>query len=77
MKNDVESLKRKLETSENKLKHKMKELKEKDSFITNSIVGRSRQEDVPLIMAEFQRIFEMDYVTKLSETENKLKETLK
>ena len=31
----------------------------------NSIVGRSKQEDVPLIMADLQRIFEANYVEKL------------
>lgn len=31
----------------------------------NTIIGRSRQEDVPLIIAEMQRIFESDYSTRL------------
>ena len=44
-------------------------------------MGRSRQEDVPFIVAELQRVFEGDYVSKLneafikiSELESKLKE---
>ena len=44
----------------------MKEIKEKESFIMSAIVGRSRQEDVPLITAELQRIFEAEYATKLN-----------
>lgn len=44
----------------------MKDAKEKENFIVNSIVGRSRQEDAPLILAELQRIFETDYSSKLS-----------
>ena len=65
LKNDIDSLKRKLETAENRINNKNRQLKEKDSFITSTIVGRSRQEDIPVIMAEFQRIFEADYINKL------------
>ena len=55
-----------------KLASKMKELKEKDAFIVNSIVGRSRQEDVPLIISDLQRIFEANYIEKLSEANKKM-----
>lgn len=34
-----------------KVEHKNKEIKEKQGFIMNTIIGRSRQEDVPLIIA--------------------------
>lgn len=36
---------------ENKVKAKTKEVKEKENFIMNTIVGRSKQEDIPLILA--------------------------
>ena len=49
------------------MNNKVKELKEKEAFILNTIVGRSRQEDVPIIMSEFQRIFETDYIGKFYE----------
>ena len=55
-----------------KLASKMKELKEKDAFIVNNIVGRSRQEDVPLIISDLQRIFEANYIEKLSEANKKI-----
>ena len=35
----------------------------------NTIVGRSRQEDIPLILAELQRIFETDYASKLAQAQ--------
>lgn len=73
LKNEVESLKRKLELTETKFNIKIKELKEKDNFIVSTVIGRSRQEDVPYIVAEFQRIFEADYVNKLAETNEKIK----
>lgn len=60
--------------TEAKLQNKMKEVKEKDNFITSTIIGRSRQEDVPIIMADLQRIFEADYVNKLCEANAKIKE---
>lgn len=59
---------------ESKLSSKVKEVKEKDSFIMNSILGRSRQEDVPFIMADLQRIFEAGYVEKLAEANQKIEE---
>jgi len=37
--------------AENKFNIKVKEVKEKDKFITNVIIGRSRQEDVPFVVA--------------------------
>ena len=39
-----------------------------------SIVGRSRQEDVPLILAELQRIFESDYNSKLATANSRIQE---
>lgn len=38
----------------------------------STIVGRSKQEDVPLIIAEMQRIFEADYMTRLSAAVQKI-----
>lgn len=38
----------------------------------NSVLGRSRSEDAPLILADFQRIFEADYVEKLSEANQRI-----
>lgn len=52
--------------------HKTKEAKDKDSFISSVIIGRSRQEDVPFILAELQRVFESDYAGKLSEANLKI-----
>jgi len=49
--NDLDTERRRSETLELKLASKVKEVKEKDSFIMGSILGRSRQEDVPIIMA--------------------------
>ena len=43
----------------------------------NTIVGRSKQEDVPLIMSEFQRIFEADYTTKLAQAQQQIEELTK
>lgn len=40
----------------------------------NTIIGRSKQEDVPAVMAEFQRIFESDYITKLELAHQKIQE---
>lgn len=57
LKNEIDSLKRKLETTESRLESKIKESKQKDSFIQNTIIGRSKQEDVSLILAELERIF--------------------
>ena len=48
-----------------KLGSKIKEVKEKDNFIISSVVGRSRQEDAPLIMADIKKIFEANYIEKL------------
>ena len=45
--NEIDSLRRKLGTAETRLQYKMNESKQKDEFIKNSIVGRSRPEDVP------------------------------
>lgn len=45
----------------------MKEVKDKDTFIGSVVVGRSRQEDVPFVLAELKRIFETDYIGKLNE----------
>lgn len=50
----------------------MKEVKEKESFIMNTIVGRSRQEDVPFIVSELQRIFETEYENKLAAALDKI-----
>lgn len=43
----------------------------------STIIGRSRQEDVPLIVAEIQRIFEADYVTRLNAALMKIDELQK
>ena len=72
LKNDVQSLRRKVEVTQAKLGHKTKEAKDKDSFISGVIIGRSRQEDVPFILAELQRVFESDYAGKLSEANLKI-----
>lgn len=37
-----------------------------------TIIGRSRQEDVPLIVGEMQRIFESDYATRLTAALHKI-----
>ena len=50
------------------------EVKEKDNFIKSVVMGRSRQEDVPFVVAELQRVFEGDYVNKLNEASVKIKE---
>jgi hypothetical protein len=57
LRNDIETLRRKCEVTETKLGLKQKEVKDKDAFIGSVIIGRSRQEDVPFIMAELQRVF--------------------
>lgn len=74
LRNDVQSLQRKLEVCETKLAIKVKEVKDKDNFIKSTIIGRSKQEDVPFIVAELQRVFEADYISKLAEANNPLKE---
>ena len=43
----------------------------------NTIVGRSKQEDVPLIVSELQRVFEADYVTKLAQAQQQIEELTK
>ena len=58
--------------SEAKLGIKVKEVKNKDAFISNTIIGRSRQEDVPFVVAELKRVFESQYVDKLAEANLKL-----
>ena len=72
--NDLDTERRRSETLELKLASKVKEVKEKDSFIMGSILGRSRQEDVPIIMADLQRIFEAGYIEKLMEANRKIEE---
>ena len=42
-----------------------------------TIIGRSRQEDTPLILSEMQRIFETDYSTRLSAALAKIDELQK
>jgi hypothetical protein len=56
-----------LEVTETKLSIKIKEVKDKDSFISSVVIGRSRQEDVPFVIAELKRVFDADYAGKLSE----------
>lgn len=68
----MDSLRRKLEVSETKLAIKAKEVKDKDAFISSVIIGRSRQEDVPFVMAELKRVFEAEYVSKLAEAQFKI-----
>ena len=53
--------------TETKLGIKTKEVKDKDTFITNVVIGRSKQEDIPFVLAELKRIFEADYSSKLGE----------
>jgi len=72
LKNEIDTLRRKLEVTETKFNIKLKEIKDKDAFITSVIIGRSRQEDVPFVLAEFQRIFEAEYVNKLAEANLKI-----
>lgn len=74
MRNDIESYERKIQLLETKLAYKAKEVKEKDNFIISSIVGRSKKEDVPIIMADLERIFESGYVQKLAEANQKIEE---
>lgn len=45
-----------------KLNSKIKEVKDKDQFIMNSVLGRSKPEDTHLILADFQRVFEANYI---------------
>lgn len=58
--------------AQGKIDQKTKEIKERQNFIMSTIVGRSKQEDVPLIIAEMQRIFEADYMTRLSAAVQKI-----
>ena len=60
-----------------KLASKVKEVKEKDNFIISSIVGRSRQEDAPLIMGDIKKIFEANYIEKLEEAKKRIEELSK
>ncbi len=53
----MESYKRKIDMLEAKLNMKIKEVKDKDNFIMNSLLGRSKAEETPLVLADFQRIF--------------------
>ena len=62
----MESYKRKIDMLEAKLNMKAKEVKAKDNFIMNSLLGRSKAEETPLVLADFQRIFEASYVDKLA-----------
>lgn len=55
--NEIESLQRKMSTVQTRLEYKINETKQKDDFIKNTIIGRSRPEDVPFIVAELDRIF--------------------
>ena len=50
---------------------------EKDAFISSVIIGRSRQEDVPFVVAELKRVFEAEYVSKLAEANLKIQDLLK
>lgn len=59
LKNEKDSLNRKLETTNSRLESKIKECKQKDDFIKSTIIGRSKPEDVPIIIAEMERIFLM------------------
>lgn len=60
--------------TETKLAIKAKEVKDKDAFISSVIIGRSRQEDVPFVVAELKRVFEADYVSKLAEANLKIQD---
>lgn len=46
-----------MQTLESRLECKISENKQKDDFIKNTIVGRSKPSDVPFIVAELERIF--------------------
>ncbi len=74
MKNQVDLLERKLIQTEAKVQAKAKEIKEKDTFIVETIIGRvQKQEDVPLVMAQMQRILEGAFIEKLADAESKIK----
>jgi hypothetical protein len=70
-------MRRKVEVTEAKLAIKAKEVKDKDAFISSVIIGRSRQEDVPFVVAELKRVFEAEYVSKLAEANLKIQDLLK
>lgn len=55
---------------------KIKEVKDKDLFIMNSLLGRSKPEETPLVLADFQRIFEANYVEKLVEANQRIEDLL-
>ena len=55
--NEIDSLKRKLHTTETRLDYKISENKQKDDFIKNTIIGRGKPSDVPAIINELERIF--------------------
>ena len=38
----------------------------------SSVLGRSKPEDAPFIMADFQRIFQTNYVQKLAEANKRI-----
>jgi hypothetical protein len=39
-----------------------------------SLLGRSRPEDVPFVLADFQRIFEANYREKLTEANKRIED---
>lgn len=49
-------------------------MKEKDAFIMNSVLGRCKQEEVPLVLADFQRIFEANYVERIAEANQRIED---
>ena len=52
MTNEIDSLKRRLSTSDTRLQYKISENKQKDEFIKSVIVGRSEPMDRQLVLSE-------------------------
>jgi hypothetical protein len=42
----------------------------------SSLLGRSKAEDVPLILSDFERIFEANYREKLAEANKRIEDLL-
>ena len=61
MKNEVESLNSKIQTLDNTVKRKNKEIKEKDDFITKYLIQRVKgEEDVEKIVEGIHQYFHTD-----------------
>lgn len=42
----------------------------------NSVLGRSKPEDAPLILTDFQRVFQANYVEKLAEANSRISDLM-